>query len=108
MRGAHFCVTCLNTISQRSTRFWRSWFAVWLWSREPKKVLSILNSLSQDYIGAANFTGSKDCVTGVALWMDDRRAAALNAWRAARRVVEQRLAAQPGLAWVNAANCSTK
>lgn len=67
---------------------------IWLWSREPGKVLSLWQSITQDYVETANFSGPKDYITGVALWMDDRRDAALNAWRAALRVVEQRLAAQ--------------
>ena len=67
---------------------------VWLWSREPGKALSVWQSVPQDYVETANYTGPKDYLTGTALWMDDRRDAALNAWRAALQVVEQRLAMQ--------------
>jgi tetratricopeptide (TPR) repeat protein len=67
---------------------------VWLWSREPGKALSIWQSVAQDYVETSNFTGPKDYLTGVALWVAGRRDAALNAWGAALRVVEQRLAVQ--------------
>ncbi len=68
---------------------------VWLWSREPKKALSLWQSVTQDYVKVASFGGPKDDLTGVALWLDHRHDAATNAWQAVSRVVEKRLVAQP-------------
>ena len=69
---------------------------VWLYSREPMKCLEVLRP-ARDYIQTLTYTGPKAYLTGLAQQMAGNVDAAQTEWRAALRIVESRLAAQPNL-----------
>ncbi|HVS54191.1 MAG TPA: TIR domain-containing protein [Opitutaceae bacterium] len=77
---------------------------VWLWRREPAKVIAVLDAIPKDYIEKGYFyTGPKSYLTGLARQIAGNEEAARTDFRAALQLVEQRLTAQPNnaelLAW---------
>jgi tetratricopeptide (TPR) repeat protein len=69
-------------------------FQVWYWRREPDKALAVITAVPRE-IGEGDFTGPMAMMTGMAHEMAGRKEAARSEWRAALRIVEQQLAAQP-------------
>ncbi len=70
-------------------------FQVWLWRREPEKVIAMANAVPKEYLEKGVFSGPKAYYTGLARQLTGNTAAAHTDWQAARQVVEQRLKAQP-------------
>ena len=67
---------------------------VWLYSRDPEKCLQALRS-GGEYLRTLNYVGPKAYLSGMAHRLAGNSDAARSDWRAALRVVDQRLAAQP-------------
>ncbi len=71
---------------------------VWLWSREPEKVIAALEVIPGDDLYNAFFYGPKSLMLGFAHQLAGREAVAKVQWRIASKNLEARVAADPSMA----------
>jgi len=67
---------------------------VYTWRREPDLLLRYLQGIPRDWIHGLEFNGPTSLLIGNAQWMAGRKKAAQLEWRAALKLVDQRLADQ--------------
>ena len=75
---------------------------VYWYRREAEQMLRVLNTAPREWVSSFSFTGPKDYWVGVAQQMAGNQEAAAVAWQAGLRLVEQKLAANPSSAELQA------
>ena len=99
LTGASATVEKLPASTALEPGFAASLVQIRIWQRRPEEALRLLAACPVDYFEDLFFTGPKDYWTGLALSLQPKRQdAARVAWQQALRVVENRLAKQPGVA----------
>jgi tetratricopeptide (TPR) repeat protein len=70
---------------------------VYWWRREAKAMHHLLRNAPRDWLASGAYWGPRDYWVGVAYQLEGNREAAQFAWRKALRLVDERLAREPGI-----------